>query len=191
MATMPQLIANRANAQLSTGPRSEAGKRASAANSLTTGLTAAKLFVRPDEQAEFDAFHETLRNELQPGGAIQTLLFDRILHAAWNLRRCDALEYKIQNAAFSQKLDDATQDDDLGRVLDRTYRYKKMHESIFRRAMADLRQLQTEQIRRRQNQQLMEESILIDTAKIIHPLSHKEDRRVLGFIDAPLPTLRK
>ena len=82
MATAAQALANRANAQHSTGPRTDAGKQASAANAVTTGLTAAKVFIRPDEQADFDVLREGLSDELQPDGTVESLLFDRILHAA-------------------------------------------------------------------------------------------------------------
>src|SRR5207302_2106369 len=38
------------------------------------------------------------------------------------------------------------EDDEIATKLDRIYRYRRMHESSKRRAMADLRQLQTEQL---------------------------------------------
>ena len=199
MATAAQVIANRANAQHSTGPRTPEGKSASAANAVTNCLTAVKLFVRPDEQAEFDAFESGLLAELQPEGFVESFLFDRILHASWNLLRCDTLEHKLQEQAFAKGLDDATQDDELTRQLDRIYRYKKTHESSRRRAMTDLRQIQTEGVRRRENQELLEESILVDTTAIMKALSIKvarEDKalaqrveaNVRAFLDAPPPT---
>jgi hypothetical protein len=161
-----QIQANRANAQLSTGPRSDEGKRASSSNSTTSGLTSAKIFVRTDEQAEFDQFESALLDELKPAGLCQLNFFELILHAAWNLRRCYLLETHIQNEAISKGLDDALLDDELARKLDRIYRYRKMHESSHRRAMADLRQLQSEQLWRQENQELQEESILTDTKNV-------------------------
>jgi hypothetical protein len=167
MATSPaRIIANQANAQLSTGPRTPEGKRASSANSTVTGLTAATIYVRPDEQAEFDVFESQLIAELKPSGATQSHLFDLILHAAWNLRRCFLLEASIQNEAIAKGLDDALLDDELSRKLDRLYRYKKMHESTQRRSMADLRQLQIEEIWRRENQAFLDDSILATTTTI-------------------------
>ncbi len=189
MATASQMIANRANAGHSTGPRSVEGKLASAANSVTTGLTASKLFVRPDEQAAFDAFEDALCAELQPLGILENELFDRIRHASWNLRRCDALESKVQQQAFEQDLDDAMESEDLSRQLDRIYRYKKTHEASRRRAVAELRVLQTERIRRRENQELMEESILVHSTPIINALSvnnAREDRSMGRAAEAHL-----
>jgi hypothetical protein len=179
-----QIQANRANAQLSTGPRSDEGKRASSSNSTTSGLTSAKIFVRPDEQAEFDTFKSGLSAEFQPDGVTQCSLFDLILHAAWNLRRCYLLETHIQNEAISKGLADALLDDELARKLDRIYRYRKMHESSHRRAMADLRKLQTEQFWRQENQECEEESILTDTKNVISRLRNDNAVEQRANLDA-------
>jgi len=162
-----QIAANRANAQFSTGPLSEEGKQASAANSVTTGLTAARIFVRPDEQAEFEQFQSALAFEFEPQGAAQQDIFDLILHAKWNIRRCYILESQIQTEASVKGLDDALLDNELSVKLDRIYRYKKMHESTHRRATAELRQLQTEEMWRRSNEDIPQSSVLIDTIRII------------------------
>ena len=168
-----RIEANRANAQHSTGPRTEQGKRASSSNSTTTGLTAAKIFVRPEEQDDFNHLQADLRAEIQPDGATQNTLFDLILHAAWNLRRCFDLESKIQNKAIT----DALLNDELASKLDRIYRYKKMHESSHRRAIADLRKLQTEQLWRNESEQCLDESILAETAKVAEVVRANEQAK--------------
>jgi hypothetical protein len=198
MASPAQILANQANAKLSTGPRTEQGKQASAANSTTTGLTSAKIFVRPEEQTIFAEFEELMEAELMPVGVNQDHLFTIILHAAWNIRRCYLLETEIQNEAIAKGLSDALLDDELARKLDRIYRYKKMHESSHRRAMAELRRQQTEDIWRRENQELLEESVLVDTGSILTRLgtrltnlqttnSRNMENMIHSFINAPLP----
>jgi hypothetical protein len=168
MATsVVQIEANRANAQHSTGPRTDEGKRASSTNATTTGLTSLKIFVRPEEQADFDTLESNLLAEMQPAGQIQLHHFELILHATWNIRRCLLLEAEIQNEAIAKGLPDAILDEELSRKLDRVYRYKKMHESSSRRSTNDLRQLQTEQTRRNEHQELVEESVLVDTGKVM------------------------
>ena len=176
MATAAQVIANRANAQLSTGPRTEQGKQASAANSTSTGLTSATIFVRPEETEIFEQFNEALLAELKPEGVTQDHLYTLILHAAWNIRRCYTLEAQIQNEAIAQGLPDALLDDGLSRKLDRIYRYKKMHESSHRRAVAELRRLQTEEVWRRENQELQDESVLVNTGEVMTALSIRNAR---------------
>ena len=202
MATPAQALANLANAQHSTGPRTAEGKATSASNGTTTGLTSRTTFIRPDEQEEFDELKVDLLEELQPGGHLQNHLFDRILHATWNLRRCHGLEAKLQEEAFSKGLDDATEDDELAARLDRLYRYKKMHESSHRKALAELRLLQTEQVWRREHQDLTEESVLVDTGKIMKylrqrnaveekELSNLAERKIIAYITAPPPTTQR
>ena len=198
MATPAQVTANRANAQLSTGPRTEEGKQASAANAITTGLTSAQIFVRPEEEEVFEAFDDAMVAEFKPEGVNQDHLFTIILHAAWNIRRCYTLETEIQNEAISQGLADALLDDCLSLKLDRIYRYKKMHESSHRRALAELRRQQTEHILRREHSELQEESILVNTGSILTALrtaaAHDEalqyrqtERTMLDYINRPLP----
>jgi hypothetical protein len=198
MATAAQVTANRANAQLSTGPRTEEGKQASAANSVSTGLTSATIFVRPEEAETFGQFDAALLAEFQPEGVNQDHLYTLILHAAWNIRRCYTLEAQIQNEAIAQGLPDALLDDTLSLKLDRIYRYKKMHESSYRRAVVELRRLQTEEVWRRENQELLDESVLINSGAVMtglrmrstreaaHDVSRLE-RQIHEYINAPLP----
>jgi hypothetical protein len=161
-----QIAANRGNAKRSTGPRTEEGKHASSSNSITTGLTATKIFFRPDEQSDFMELQSDLLEAFKPDGTPQTHFFDLLLHAAWNIRRCFLLESRIQDEALAKGLDDALLDNELSVKLDRVYRYKKMHESTHRRAMAGLRELQTEEVWRRDKGQFQDESILVDTTKV-------------------------
>ena len=201
MATPAQVIANHANAQLSTGPRTEAGKLASSQNSTTTGLTSSKPFVRPEERQAFDEFHAALSYEIQPQGVTQDHHFSLLLHAAWNIRRCLELEYQIQEEAFLKNLD-IHADPELSTRLDRIYRYRKMHESSHRRASADLRQLQTEQLWRRGKEELQDESILADTTKVEVKLTQHQAikeranldivrQHIEACINSPLPHPRQ
>ncbi|HEY3738544.1 MAG TPA: hypothetical protein VGL53_01810 [Bryobacteraceae bacterium] len=182
-----QIEANRSNAQRSTGPRTEEGKSASSRNATTTGLTAAKIFIRPDEQPAFDKLKSMLWKELKPVGETQTHHFQLILHAQWNLQRCFELEAHIQNEAFSKGFADAILDDELARKLDRIYRYKKMHEASHRRASAELRHLQTECLWRQSddpNPDKDSNSILVDTAKVTIKHNHSKALKQRASLDA-------
>ena len=166
-----QIDANRANSQLSTGPKTEEGLRASSANSIRSGLTAVKLFVRAEEQEEFELTRQSLMEQLQPSGLMQGHLFDRILHAMWNIQRCTVLEAALQAEAFDRGVLDALLEDELGRKLDRIYRYRKMHESAQRQATAEFRRLKTEEHSRNSRGDAKNESVLIETQKIATALS--------------------
>lgn len=88
MATAPQLVANCSNAQHSTGPRSDAGKAASARNATRHGLFAAAGYVPESEREQFEELETLLRVDLVPDGAMETVWFQEVVSAAWRLQRC-------------------------------------------------------------------------------------------------------
>src|SRR5688500_15353880 len=54
MASPAQILANRSNAQFSTGPRAEEGKRASSGNSRRHGLTGTQIVMPSEDLDEYD-----------------------------------------------------------------------------------------------------------------------------------------
>ncbi len=135
MATAAQVIANRANAQHSTGPRTPEGKARCAHNALRHGLTAARLVVPEDERDRFEELRATLIEELDPQGAVETLVYNELLHAAWNLDRFRRLE--------AERGPEAIEDDASRQFLDRLTRYQARAQRAFYRALQELRTLQT------------------------------------------------
>ncbi len=96
MASRKQIRANRRNARRSTGPKTAAGKAASAANALRHGLSAADTVVLPDEDVE--AFEEMQRGvlaDLDPKDTLQTVLAQRIVVLLWRLDRVARLEAEL------------------------------------------------------------------------------------------------
>ena len=173
-----QIEANRVNSRLSTGPRSEQGKHASSANATREGLTGARILVRPGQEPLYEALRDNLKNELAPEGEFQTQHFEVILHAAWNIRRCIVLEGELQCQAAEQGALDAMLDDDLALKLDRLYRYKKMHENSQRKAVAELRRLQAEQIYRGyEHPDVVDSKILLDSAKVDAQVAAAQQQR--------------
>ena len=138
MATAAQLTANRANAQHSTGPVTPEGKARVGQNALRHGLTAKSLVVRDDEREEFAALRDDLEAEIDPQGALESIAFDELLHAAWNLRRFRRIEAEVSVGT----LDDFT-DPQTTAILDRLSRYQSRAQRAYTRALAELRLLQT------------------------------------------------
>ena len=85
MSSERKIEANRANAQHSTGPQTEAGKSQSAQNARQHGLSAATLFIPEERTEEFKALYTSYYNELRPIGLLQTDYFEQLIHARWNL----------------------------------------------------------------------------------------------------------
>ena len=120
---------NRANAQLSTGPRTEEGKARSSQNALKHGLTAQQLVVKPEEREAFEALQAHYQLEIAPQGALQQTLFDELVTAAWNLRRVRILQAGV---------------DLLDPLSDRLARHHARFERTFHRALKELKALQTD-----------------------------------------------
>ncbi len=138
MPTPAQILANQANARLSTGPRTPDGKASSARNARTHGLTAREVVVHPEEQPDFDQLLEDLTDELAPEGTLETLTFNNLVHAAWNQRRCRLLEAELAAQGLDPLLDPEAEAE-----LTRIGRYAARAERSYYRALRELRILQT------------------------------------------------
>jgi hypothetical protein len=79
MSSPARNFANAANAQLSTGPRTEAGKTQSAQNARKHGLTAVELLIPFGDREEFEALHADCETDIRPQGALQQSLFDELV----------------------------------------------------------------------------------------------------------------
>src|SRR5512143_1227980 len=87
MATQRQIEANRRNAQLSTGPRTVAGKAAACMNALKSGLDAESQFVIGEERTEFYALQQEYFQMIRPRNPCERYQMDRMLRSEWLLRR--------------------------------------------------------------------------------------------------------
>jgi hypothetical protein len=86
---------NRANAQHSTGPRTESGKLRSSLNALRHGLTARNPLLESEDHA---AYQEHCRNffaEYQPANATENQLVQEIADTSWRLNRIPLLEAEL------------------------------------------------------------------------------------------------
>lgn len=98
MATDKQIAANKRNAQKSTGPMTEEGRRRSSRNALKHGLTAEQVTINKEEARQFQAFRDDVLANLSPEGAIEEQLAERIAICWWRLRRVYCLEVGILRA---------------------------------------------------------------------------------------------
>ncbi len=95
MITASRAAINRANAQRSTGPRTESGKKASSLNALRHGLTG-QIVVMPTEDLEAYQRHLlSFSDELRPVGVIELNLVQALADCSWRLNRVAALETNL------------------------------------------------------------------------------------------------
>ena len=95
MATLAQTTANRANAQLSTGPRSVEGKAASSRNSTRLGIYSQAVIIPGEDPAELDALSADYERLYIPVGPVEASLVERAVRAQWMERRCARLEAEV------------------------------------------------------------------------------------------------
>jgi hypothetical protein len=133
-------LANAANSQLSTGPRTEEGKRQSAQNARTHGLTAHHPGIPDEDCAVFHQLRTQLQAETKPQGALQQIVFEELLHSAWNLHRVRAMEAELNASAPNALLTD----EGPSAKFDRLARHHTRIERAFFRSLRELKALQTD-----------------------------------------------
>jgi hypothetical protein len=103
MTTATQILSNRANAQFSTGPKTEAGKTRSSLNALRHGLTG-QIVVMPTEDLEaYQAHLKSFTHEYQPQGATEANLVQALADASWRLNRVAALETNLLSLGLASE----------------------------------------------------------------------------------------
>jgi hypothetical protein len=142
MATAAQTAANIANAQASTGPRTQSGKDASSRNAIAFGLFTLHDFVRPEEYDEYSALVAGLREQLNPEGALEEAFAVAIIGATWRLRRCSLIEARMLETCLL----DPMEDESAARLQSSVDRARAQAHNILRRSVAELRRLQTQRI---------------------------------------------
>ena len=98
MSTYKQRVANRRNAQKSTGPRTEQGKARSSKNAVKHALTAAKaVVIEGEDPEEFEAWVDDYLATYRPRTPFRRSLVIQLAGESWRLQRVDGLE-----AAFTR-----------------------------------------------------------------------------------------
>jgi hypothetical protein len=140
--------ASRKNGAKSCGPKTPEGKARSAQNALKHGLRSQKHIVLPGESAtEFATLEASLLEELAPQGALQAVLAQRVVAAAWRLERAERLEVELftENRLAGRSLGHALIRDGNGaRSFDTLLRYRSGTLAELWRALRTLKALQAE-----------------------------------------------
>ncbi len=94
-ASERRVRANRANATLSTGPRTAAGKKRSSQNALTHGLTSLSPVLATEDPAAYQQHCRQFLDEYQPATPTETHLAQQLADTAWRLNRVPLLEANL------------------------------------------------------------------------------------------------
>jgi hypothetical protein len=130
VSTAAQLIANQANASLSTGPLTAAGKAASSANATKHGLSSGFRILSTEDPSEYDALLGRLLNEMQPTTEHESFLVSLMAQSRWKLARIGRLEDDL----FEKMLNG----EEVTRQLDLMRRYSAAAERSYYKAHKEL-----------------------------------------------------
>jgi uncharacterized protein YecA (UPF0149 family) len=137
MSSPAQILANRQNAERSTGPVTAEGRARVSRNAAKLGLFSVVSFLRPEEQDIFNDFESGYMSELSPVTPLEQTLSREIVQAAWRLRRCASLEI-----APPENLTD----EELERLQISIDRARAAAQRTFHRSLKELRRLQSEHL---------------------------------------------
>lgn len=139
MASAAQSLANQANAQHSTGPRTQGGKDRSARNSFQHGLTGNVLSVEESEQQAYNQLRDRLRAETKPDGALEEETFNQLMDGVWRLRKIRVMIDEL----FTECGGDPLASPAGAARLTVLQRYRANAEMLLYRSAQSLRELQT------------------------------------------------
>lgn len=115
MASKKQVVANRANAKRSTGPKTNKGRALTRMNACKHGLTAGTIVIGNEDPREFDTLRADLEREFKPRPGLERELVERLAVQLWRIRRipaCEAslIEARRANVARTEALSEAAEE---------------------------------------------------------------------------------
>ena len=150
MTSPDRLMANRANAEQSTGPKTVEGLARSSRNALKHGLLSRDVRLADEDELEFEAFENDLLVALAPVGGLERALAARAMAAAWRLRRFERIEALLLSQGRSDWRTDTphagagfVEHCVHGDVFSKLSRYEASVERSFLRALSELQRLQS------------------------------------------------
>jgi len=159
MSTVAQIAANQANSQLSTGPRTPAGRAVAAQNNFRHGLTGPFLILGWEKEEEFKSLELDLVSEHNPLTPTERILVRDMAQSHWLRQRAIIL----QNQCLNQQIPTADQPMELALYL----RYQSTHNRAFYKALGELQKLRQQKTKaeigfvsqkRREEQEAMKET---------------------------------
>ena len=97
MSSEKQILANRRNAQKSTGPQTIKGKTASRNNAFKHGLLSTDVIIPGEDPEKFSYLKSQLDAELEPVGFQEAEIVERMAILMWRLRRL----YRVEAGIFA------------------------------------------------------------------------------------------
>jgi hypothetical protein len=161
-----QTEANRANAQLSTGPKTDTGKKRASLNAHRHGLTGQAMILSAEELAAYKHHCEVFRKQHQPASEYENILVQILADTTWRLLRVPAIEagilahgrgrrgkyISVEDAELRHSLATASEFRNQAKALANITLYEQRLTRQFERTLAQLQALQSERRNQPENQ---------------------------------------
>jgi hypothetical protein len=179
MSSTPEI--NQANAQHSTGPRTEAGKQRSSLNALRHGLSS-RIVVMPTEDLEaYQAHLKSFADEYHPLGATEAHLVQILADTSWRQNRIVAIEANVLGFATMTLMADND-----SKVLANLSLHSQRLSRIFERTVAQLLDLQ----KTRQAQEQQDLETVLDITEAYNSKGETYNPSEDGFVFSPAQITR-
>ncbi len=142
-----QLAANRANAQLSTGPTSPEGKAKISLNAVKTGLTGRTILLPTDDVAAYEALIAEFTGKWQPATPEEQRFTQALADTEWRLMRVPELESGILTLGHRELAGDFSD------IEDADARRSAINAKVWITHLRQLRNLQTQEARLRRQRE--------------------------------------
>jgi hypothetical protein len=156
-----RLAANRANAQHSTGPRTEEGKAKSSMNAVKTGLTGITILLPTDDALAYQQHLDRHFREFSPATDKEKAFVQTIADTEWRLLRIAPLEAGIYAVGrrkladlFPEEKNPATREDLITAEIFMTYRKDFSNLALQERRLRNQRQAYVAELRELQKERL-------------------------------------
>jgi hypothetical protein len=160
-----QLAANRANAQSSSGPKTEQGKLVSSHNALKTGLTGRTIVLPTDDVAAYQSLVTLINKKFNPANDIEQHLTQTIADTEWRLLRIPTLESGFYALGRHELAADCAHEPDpqlraamLEAHIFRTYQKDLRNLALQERRLRNQLKQDTAELRRLQQERLEQET---------------------------------
>jgi hypothetical protein len=164
-ASEAQLAANRANAQSSSGPKTEQGKLVSSHNALKTGLTGRTIVLPTDDVAAYQSLVTLINKKFNPANDIEQHLTQTIADTEWRLLRIPTLESGFYALGRHELAADCAHEPDpqlraamLEAHIFRTYQKDLRNLALQERRLRNQLKQDTAELRRLQQERLEQET---------------------------------
>ena len=183
MNTASRIAINRANAECSTGPKTEAGKKQSSLNALRHGLTGQTVVMPTEDLQAYQSHLKSFTDEYHPQGATESHLVQALADASWRLNRVAVLETNLLSlAATGDPLVDAmaiaASLESQSKALANLSMHSQRLSRQFERTVAQLRDLQ----KTRQTNEKHDLNALLDILEMHESTGETYDPSLDGFV---------